>query len=127
MGKPQGIPFLVECMRTVKDREDCHFVIVGDGTEYPKLEAFVNECRPKAVSVFRRLPKEDYDRLADACDVGLIFLDFSCIFHLVAAVSCKFSRLIITYEFVDGFVGYAYAFLCQYAGYLFGGPLLVLD
>ena len=76
MGKPQGIPFLVECMRAVKDREDCHFVIVGDGTEYPKLEAFVNECRPKAVSVFRSLPKEDYDRLADACDVGLIFLDY---------------------------------------------------
>ena len=76
MGKPQGIPFLVECMRAVKDREDCHFVIVGDGTEYPKLEAFVNECRPKAVSVFRTLPKEDYDRMADACDVGLIFLDY---------------------------------------------------
>lgn len=76
MGKPQGIPFLVECMMAVKDREDCHFVIVGDGTEYPKLEAFVNECHPKAVSIFRRLPKEDYDRLADACDVGLIFLDY---------------------------------------------------
>lgn len=76
MGRPQGIPFLVECMRAVKDREDCHFVIVGDGTEYPKLEAFVNECRPKAVSVFRRLPKEDYDRLAEACNVGLIFLDY---------------------------------------------------
>ena len=76
MGKPQGIPFLVECMKAVKNRGDCHFVIVGDGTEYPKLEAFVNECHPKAVSVFRRLPKEDYDRLADACDVGLIFLDY---------------------------------------------------
>ena len=76
MGKPQGIPFLVECMRAVKDREDCHFVIVGDGTEYPKLEAFVNDCHPKAVSVFRRLPKEDYDRLAEACNVGLIFLDY---------------------------------------------------
>lgn len=76
MGKPQGIPFLVECMKAVKDREDCHFVIVGDGTEYPKLEAFVKECHPKAVSVFRRLPKEDYDKLAEACDVGLIFLDY---------------------------------------------------
>lgn len=76
MGKPQGIPFLLECMRVVKDREDCHFVIVGDGTGYPKLEAFVNVCRPKAVSVFRSLPEEDYNRLADACDVGLIFLDY---------------------------------------------------
>ena len=76
MGKPQGIPFLVVCMKAVKDREDCHFVIVGDGTEYTKLEAFVNECHPKAVSLFRKLPKDDYDKLAEACDVGLIFLDY---------------------------------------------------
>lgn len=76
MGKPQGIPFLVDCMKAVKDREDCHFLLVGDGTEYPKLEAFVNENNPKSVSVFRRLPKEDYDVLATACDVGLIFLDY---------------------------------------------------
>ena len=76
MGKPQSIPFLVECMKAVKDREDCHFLLVGDGTEYPKLEAFAKENNPKSVSVFRRLPKEDYDALAAACDVGLIFLDY---------------------------------------------------
>lgn len=76
MGRPQGIPFLVNCMKAVKDREDCHFVIVGDGTEYPKLEAFIRDYQPTAVSVFKRLPKEDYDKLAGACDVGLIFLDY---------------------------------------------------
>ena len=76
MGRPQGISHLVECIKAVKDRTDCHFVIVGDGTEFPKLEAFVNECHPKAVSLFRTLPKDDYDRLAQACDVGLIFLDY---------------------------------------------------
>lgn len=76
MGRPQGIPFLVDCMKAIKDREDCHFLLVGDGTEYPKLEAFVKENNPKSVSVFRRLPKEDYDALATACDVGLIFLDY---------------------------------------------------
>ena len=48
-------------------------------------------------------------------------------FHLVAAASCQFSHLIIAYELVDGFVGYAYASLCQYADYLVGGPLFVLD
>lgn len=77
MGKPQGIPFLIECMNVLKDREDCHFVIVGEGTEYPKLDAWMKNVCPKAVSVFRRLPKEDYDALASACDVGLIFLDNS--------------------------------------------------
>ena len=76
MGRPQGIPFLVNCMKAVKDREDCYFVIVGDGTEYPKLEAFIRDDQPTAVSVFKKLPKEDYDKLAGACDVGLIFLDY---------------------------------------------------
>lgn len=76
MGKPQGIPFLIECMNAVKDRADCHFVVVGDGTEYSKLDAWVKETSPQSVSVFRRLPKEDYDALASACDVGLIFLDY---------------------------------------------------
>lgn len=76
MGKPQGIPFLVDCMKAIKDREDCHFLLVGDGIEYSKLEAFVKENNPKSVSVFRRLHKEDYDALAAACDVGLIFLDY---------------------------------------------------
>ena len=76
MGKPQGIPFLIECMKAVKDRKDCHFVIVGNGTEYPKLETFIREYQPKAVSLFNHLPKDEYDHLANACDVGLIFLDY---------------------------------------------------
>lgn len=76
MGKPQGIPFLIECMDAIKDRKDCHVVVVGDGTEYPKLSEWVNRAQPKAVSVFRRLPKADYDALASACDIGLIFLDY---------------------------------------------------
>ena len=76
MGKPQGIPFLLECMKAVQDRNDCHFVIVGNGTEYPKLESWVKDVTPKSVSLFQRIPKEDYDLLANACDVGLIFLDW---------------------------------------------------
>lgn len=76
MGKPQGIPFLIECMMAVKERVDCHFVIVGNGTEYPKLEQFMKVENPKSVSLFQHLPKEEYDRLANACDVGLIFLDY---------------------------------------------------
>lgn len=76
MGKPQGIPFLLECMKAVQDRDDCHFVIVGNGTEYPKLESWVKDVTPKSVSLFQRIPKEDYDLLANACDVGLIFLDW---------------------------------------------------
>lgn len=76
LGKPQGIPFLIECLNASKDREDCHFVVVGDGTEYSELDSWYSESKPKNVSLFRRLPKADYDKLVNACDVGLIFLDY---------------------------------------------------
>ena len=50
-------------------------VIVGDGTEYGKLEAYFNESKPSNMKLMKRLPKEDYDRMVAACDVGMIFLD----------------------------------------------------
>lgn len=75
LGKPQGIPFLVDCLKANCRREDCHFIVVGDGTEYERLNNFINEEKPRNVSLYKRLPKEDYDKLANACDVGLIFLD----------------------------------------------------
>ena len=76
LGKPQGIPFLIQCLDANADREDCHFVVVGDGTEYSRLETWYETRRPMSVSLFRSLPKEDYDRLLGACDFGLIFLDY---------------------------------------------------
>lgn len=76
LGKPQGIPFLLECLMANNNREDCHFVIVGDGTEYNMVDCWYKEKRPKNVSLFQRLPKEDYDQLVQSCDVGLIFLDY---------------------------------------------------
>ena len=76
MGKPQGIPFIIECMRAVKNRDDCHFFLVGDGTDYEKLERFVREECPQSISIARKLPKQDYDELAASCDIGLIFLDY---------------------------------------------------
>ena len=76
MGKPQGIPFLLECLRANKDRADCHFVVVGNGTEYPRIEEWVKSEKPANVTLYHHLPKEDYDKLTNVCDVGLIFLDY---------------------------------------------------
>lgn len=75
LGKPQGIPFLIECLRAQKGNENAYFLIVGDGTEYSKLLNFVQTEQPENVKVMQRLPKEDYDHMVAACDVGLIFLD----------------------------------------------------
>lgn len=75
LGKPQGISFLIDCLRSQKDKTDCYFLTVGDGTEYRKLEAFMDQEKPANARLMKRLPKEDYDAMVGACDVGLIFLD----------------------------------------------------
>ena len=76
LGKPQGIPFLIECLDANAHRDDCYFLVVGNGTEYKKLENWYKAKQTNSVSVFHSLPKEDYDQLVKACDVGLIFLDY---------------------------------------------------
>ncbi len=75
LGKPQGIPFLIDCLRMQQTSEDAFFLIVGDGTEFPKLEQFFKEEQPANMKLMKALPKDDYDRMIAACDVGLIFLD----------------------------------------------------
>lgn len=75
LGKPQGIDFLIRALAENSNRQDCHFLIVGDGTEYGKLETWMNKSHPANVTLIKRLPKEEYDELANYCDVGLICLD----------------------------------------------------
>lgn len=77
LGKPQGIPFLIECLEANKQRNDCHFVVIGTGTYLPVLqEWFKVQSSRIAVTVMAGLPKDKYDQLVAACDVGLIFLDY---------------------------------------------------
>ena len=75
LGKPQGIEFMIECLRSQENNEDAFFLIVGDGTEFHKIEAYIKNDKPKNVKLMKRLPKEDYDKMVGACDVGMIFLD----------------------------------------------------
>lgn len=75
LGRPQGIPHLIECLKAEINNSDAYFLIVGDGTEFGKLQAFFDEIKPSNMKLMKRLPKEDYDRMVAACDVGMIFLD----------------------------------------------------
>ena len=83
LGKPQGIPFLIECLEANAHRDDCHFVVVGNGTEFHYLESRITQMKERAqkeqmpfnVSLMKGLPKKDYDQLVRSCDMGMIFLD----------------------------------------------------
>lgn len=75
LGKPQGIPFLIKCLHKCSNIDNAYFLIVGDGTEYGLLERYVNRSHQKNLKLMRQLPKEDYDKMVAACDVGMVFLD----------------------------------------------------
>lgn len=76
LGKPQGIEFMIECLKSQEENEEVFFLIVGDGTEYGKIEKYIDSEKPVNVKLMKRLPKEDYDKMVAACDVGMIFLDY---------------------------------------------------
>lgn len=75
LGRPQGIPFLIDCLDSNSSREDCHFLVIGTGTESIRLKSWYETKNPKSVTVMESLPKSEYDELVSSCDVGLIFLD----------------------------------------------------
>lgn len=74
LGKPQGLGFLQETISACKN-EQAYFLIVGDGTEYPRLKKWFESKCPENAVLFQRLPKDDYLKVLAACDIGLIFLD----------------------------------------------------
>lgn len=74
LGRPQGLDFLLETIDATKNN-DAFFLIVGDGTEFPRIKEWFDGNKPTNAKLLQRLPKEDYDKLLAACDIGLIFLD----------------------------------------------------
>ena len=75
LGLPQDIPFIIECIKQSAEVKKAHFVICGSGTEYGKLEKFVNETAQANLTLIKSLPKSEYDSLVGVSDVGMIFLD----------------------------------------------------
>lgn len=75
LGKPQGLDFLPEILDTNRNRKDYYFLIVGSGTEKPKIEEWLRESKVENCRLISSLPKNEYDELVKACDVGLIMLD----------------------------------------------------
>ncbi|MBK7107107.1 MAG: glycosyltransferase family 4 protein [Ignavibacteriae bacterium] len=75
LGKPQGIDFLIRVLDSQKENFNVFFLIIGDGTEFQKLNSWIQNIKPKNVKLIKTLLKKDYDKLVEVCDVGMIFLD----------------------------------------------------
>ena len=75
LGKPQGIDFLIECLKANEKNDNSFILIVGSGTEFYKIDRFFEEAKPQNAKLMAHMLREDYEVLANTCDVGLIFLD----------------------------------------------------
>jgi glycosyltransferase involved in cell wall biosynthesis len=75
LGKPQGIEFIIELLSWIQNTDNAFFLIVGSGTEYPKLKKWIEENNPKNILLLPYMNKNEYDELVSEIDVGLIFLD----------------------------------------------------
>ena len=75
IGRPQGVSHIIQCMKAAAALEDCFFVICGNGTEYGKLETYVQESKQANLRLIPGLPRKEYEDFVGCCDVGLIFLD----------------------------------------------------
>lgn len=75
LGRPQGVHFLEQILEINNKKADRFFLIIGDGTEFIKIESWFSERNFSNASLLPILPKEEYDNLVSVCDVGLILLD----------------------------------------------------
>lgn len=74
LGIPQGVEFLLKTMETCSSK-DVFFLIVGSGTQYSLIQKWFQVNKPTNAKLVSGLPKNEYDALLQACDVGLLFLN----------------------------------------------------
>lgn len=74
-GKPQGLDFLLEIINKYQKNNKLKFVLIGKGTEKQKIYDTVKKKKIKNVLTFDYIPREEYEKLTRASDIGLIFLD----------------------------------------------------
>ncbi|MCI2227548.1 glycosyltransferase family 4 protein [Polaribacter sp. MSW13] len=74
LGKPQGLDFLLQTIEKNK-HPNVFFLIVGNGTEYNRMNKWFIQNKPNNAKLLNSLPKGEYDLLLSSCDVGLIFLN----------------------------------------------------
>lgn len=75
LGKPQGIKYLINAIKSCEDIDNIEFVIAGNGTEEYLIKEWINEDQPLYVKYYEMLPQVEYENLLDSVDVGIICLD----------------------------------------------------
>ncbi|MEG2587491.1 MAG: glycosyltransferase family 4 protein [Cetobacterium sp.] len=75
MGKPQKLENILELAKKSLNNKNIKFLFVGKGTERNLLENRVENEKIINTKFLDYIPREDYELVTAACDVGLVSLD----------------------------------------------------
>ena len=79
LGTPQGLEFAMESVKASSIVRDAFFVFVGSGTKKKWIEEYIAKERLANILLLDAMPKDEYETLVFACDVGLIYLNHACL------------------------------------------------
>lgn len=75
MGKPQKLENILKLAEKVQNKDKIKFLFVGSGTEKDRLENIVKDKQLNNVRFINQVPREDYEVLISACNLGIVSLD----------------------------------------------------
>jgi glycosyltransferase involved in cell wall biosynthesis len=74
LGIGHGLPFLTEVIKQLEEYREAFFLVGGSGTCLARVRADLSGIQRRNALVYSWLPEEDFHRLMEASDVGLILL-----------------------------------------------------
>jgi glycosyltransferase involved in cell wall biosynthesis len=75
IGVAQDMDNIVRLARALQDRQEIHFLIVGDGSEVPRLSGQITAEKLINITIHGPVSQEEYSAMLSEFDVGLITLD----------------------------------------------------
>ena len=75
IGRLQQLDNILNLAKKLLEVEKIKFLLIGNGAEKEKLQNRVKREKIKNVSFFNYVPREDYEKLTAACDIGIVSLD----------------------------------------------------
>ncbi len=74
LGKPQGIQSFMPELKNI-NIANAFFLFVGGGTESNYVKKYIDDNNLQNVKYIQTLPKDEYEKICESADVGLILLD----------------------------------------------------
>ncbi len=74
IGHPTDVETIMECAGRLADRDEIHFVFIGEGVKKKWLEARATEAAMKNVTILGYRPWNEQSQFLNACDLALVAL-----------------------------------------------------